>query len=72
MGLRMKYFNIMGGSLKNPIFRVGGGGGVPEKPIYRGELPKKEGWPLSRFKGTLVVFFGVGGGDTLMHTMRAI
>ena len=61
MGLRMKHFNIMGGSLKNPIFRVGGGG-VPEKPIYRGELPKKEGWPLSRFKGTLVVFFGVGGG----------
>ena len=55
MGLRMKHFNIMEGSLKNPIFRVGGGGegGVPEKPIYRGELPKKEGWTVSRFKGGL-------------------
>ena len=30
--------------------------GVPEKPIYRGELPKKEGWTVSRFKGGLVVF----------------
>ena len=27
MGLRMKNFNIMGGSLKNPVFRGGGVGG---------------------------------------------
>ena len=44
MGLRMKNFKIIGGSVKNPISRVGwGGGGVPEKPKNRGELPKKEG-----------------------------
>ena len=41
MGLRMKKFNIMGGSLKNSIFK--GGGGFPEKPVYWGELPKKGG-----------------------------
>ena len=29
-------FNIIGGSLKNPIFR--GGGGAHEKPVYRGYL----------------------------------
>ena len=45
MGLRMKNF---GGSLKNPIFL---GGGVHEKPIYRWELPKKEGaWTVCRFR----------------------
>ena len=31
MGLKLENFNIIGGSLKNLIFR-----GVPEKPIYRG------------------------------------
>ena len=41
MGLRMKKFNIMGGSLKNSIFK--GGGEFPEKPVYWGELPKKGG-----------------------------
>ena len=39
MGLRMKNFNIMEGPLKNPIFK----GGVPEKPMYKEELPKKGG-----------------------------
>ena len=37
MGLRMKKFSTMGGSLKNPIFRVGVGEGEgPKKSIYRG------------------------------------
>ena len=36
MGLRMKKFNIYGGSLKNSTFRE-----VQEKPVYREELPKK-------------------------------
>ena len=51
----MKNFNIMGGSLKILIF-MGGGGGVPKKPIYRRELPKKRDLTVSRFKG------GRGGG----------
>ena len=37
-------FDYYGVSLKNPIFRgcvFGGGRGVNEKLIYRGELPKK-------------------------------
>ena len=38
MGLKLENFNIIGGSLKNLIFR-----GLPEKPIYRGELSKKGG-----------------------------
>ena len=38
MELRRKNVNIMGNSLKNPIFS-----GVPKKPIYKGELPKKGG-----------------------------
>ena len=37
MGLRMKNFSTMGGSLKNPIFRRGGS----KKLICKGELPKK-------------------------------
>ena len=44
----MKNFNIMGGSLKILIFM---GGGVPKKPIYRRELPKKRDLTVSRFKG---------------------
>ena len=37
-----------GGSLKNPIFT---GGEVHENPIYRSELPEKEGaWTVFRFK----------------------
>ena len=39
MELKRKNFNIIKGSLKNPIFR----GVAPEKPICRGELPKKGG-----------------------------
>ena len=60
MGLRMKNFNIMGGSLKILIFMVGGGGkgGVPKKPIYRRELSKKGDFTVSRFKGD-------GGGGSL-------
>ena len=37
--VRMKNFNILGGSPKNMIFT----GGSQKKAIYRGELPKKEG-----------------------------
>ena len=50
--------------MKSPIFLLqgegrGGGGGVHEKQIYRGELPKKGGaWAVSKFKGGLVLFEG--------------
>ena len=37
-GVKDKKFEYYRGSPKNPIFREGGG---HEKPIYRGELPKK-------------------------------
>ena len=72
MGLRKRNFNIMGGLLKNLIFRRS----VPEKPIYRVELPKKAAWIISRFKEGLAkkrggrkVFLRVGKGETLVHTM---
>ena len=49
MGLRMKNFNIYGGSLKNLIFR---GGSL--KTNILGELPKNGGtWIIFRFKGGL-------------------
>ena len=52
MGLRMKSFNIVAGSLKNPIFRgAGGGRGAYEKPVYRGNYLKRGAWSVSRFKG---------------------
>ena len=45
---------------------------IPEKPIYRGELPKKgEAWTVSRLKG-LGKKYGVvflRDDDNLMHTM---
>ena len=72
MGLRKRNCNVMGGSLKNLIFRRS----VPEKPIYRVELPKKAAWIISRFKRGLAkkrggrrVFLRVGRGETLVHTM---
>ena len=71
----MKNFNIMGGSLKILIFMGGGGGGVPKKPIYGRELPKKRDLTVSRFRGgglgkkEGMVFLRKGGVDTLMHTM---
>ena len=43
MGFRMKNFNVMGVSLKNPIFRGGGGS---RKTNIKEELPKKEGGGL--------------------------
>ena len=52
MGLRMKIFNIMGGSLKNPIFRGGGGlGGGRKTNIYRGFSKKVGTWTVSKFEG---------------------
>ena len=39
MGLRMKNLNILGVHWKNLTFM----GGVHEKPIYKGRLPKKGG-----------------------------
>ena len=38
-GVKDEKLEYYGGSPKNPIFR----GGVHEKPIYKGELPKKGG-----------------------------
>ena len=48
MGLRMKDFNIFGFTEKSDFL-----GGVLEKPIYKGEWPKKGGmaWTVCKFKG---------------------
>ena len=59
MGLRLKNFNIMG---------------VHEKPIYSGELPKKDGGlrEFADLEGGLPKKRGVmflRGVDTQMHTM---
>ena len=65
----MKYFNIMGDSLKNPIFRIGGS----RKSNIQGELLKKRGgWTVFRFKGRGGMAKKRRGGvvDTLMHTMN--
>ena len=68
MGLRMKNVNIMGSSLKHPIFS-----GVPKKPIYKGELPKRGGGGLGQFQD---LRWGVAWQkrgevvDTLMYTMK--
>ena len=40
-GVKDEKFDHYKGSLKNLIFR--GRGGVPKKPIYSGESPKKGG-----------------------------
>ena len=60
MGLRMKKFSTMGGSLKNPIFIVGVGEGEgPKKSIYRGWNDLKEGcgqFPDLRGEGDLATF----------------
>ena len=49
-GVKDEKFEYYEGSVKNPIFR----GKVHEKPIYRGELPKKgRAWTVGRFKGEL-------------------
>ena len=45
MRLRVKNFNAMGGSQKNPIFR-----GSNEKPIHMWEFPKKGASTVCRFK----------------------
>ena len=49
-GVKDEKFEYYGGSLKNLIFRVGG---VHEKPIHRGELPKMGGgaWTVCRLNG---------------------
>ena len=61
MGLKLENFNIIGGSLKNLIFR-----GVPEKPIYRGlgQFPDLSRTWQKRGGGVFE-----GGGETLMDTM---
>ena len=51
--------------MKSPIFLLQGegrgGGGVHEKQIYRGELPKKgRTWTVSKFKGGLAEKRGGG------------
>ena len=65
----MRNSNIMGGSLKNLIFRVG----AHEKSIYRGNCLKR-GWlgQFSDLSGGLAKKKGVvflRGVDTPMHTM---
>ena len=62
MELRMKNFNIMGVHWKIQFLWGGGGGGGGgyKKPIYRGDLPEKEGaWTVCRFKGDLAEIEGV-------------
>ena len=52
MGSRMKNFNIFG--VHGKIQVLGGqGGGVHEKPIYRGDCLKRDGWAwtVRIFKG---------------------
>ena len=57
MRLRIKSFNILGLHWKILFLKVGEG--VHEKPIYREELPKKEGtWTVSWLRGR-----GVGKKD---------
>ena len=34
-------------------------GGIHEKPIYRGRLPKRRAWTICRFKGGLARMTGV-------------
>ena len=46
MGLRMKNFNFVGVNWEIQFLR-----GVHEKPIYRGDLPKKGAWAVSWFNG---------------------
>ena len=63
----MKDFNIMEGSLKNPIFK----GGFPKNQT-EGELQIEGGaWTVSRFKGGLVKKRGCclpeGGVDALKY-----
>ena len=71
----MKNFNILGVQGKIRVLGVrggGGGGGGHEKPICKGESPKKGAWTIWRFKGGLCkkeegdVFEGL-----LMHTMTS-
>ena len=78
MGLRMKHFNIMEGSLKNPIFRVGGGGreGFPKSQYIEGNCLKRKVGQFPDLRGAWQkkagTVFERGGGDTLMHTMRVM
>ena len=70
-GLRKKNFNILGSSLKNPIFR---GWGFPINQCIGGNYLKRGLGQLPNLRGILAkkwggIFEGVGGGDTLMHTM---
>ena len=65
MGLRIKYFNIFWGSLKNLIFR---GGGVHENLIYKDDclISRKLG-KFADLRGVgkkdgVVLLMGVGGG----------
>ena len=48
-GVKDEKFQYYGNSLKNLIFRGGGGG--HKKPIYKGRLPEKGVWTVCKFKG---------------------
>ena len=65
----MKNFNIFGVNVKIRVLQGKGGGGVHEKPIYSGGLPKKGAWTVCRFKGG-GLSKKKGGVDTPMHTMN--
>ena len=71
MGLRMKNFYIMGGSLKNPIFMRAG---FPKNHIFGGNCLKWGASIVSRFKGELGKKRGgdVFKGGGLMQTMMYV
>ena len=64
---RMKNFDIMGADWKIQFL-----GNVHQKPIYRGELPKKGSLDREGGLGEKEGDVFEGGGDTPMHTMNTI
>ena len=70
MVLRLKNFNFLGGSLKNPTFRGGSQktnieGGLPKKGGFGQFVDLREGGGLGKKEG--IVF--LRGVDTSMHLM---
>ena len=67
-GVKDEKFYYYGGSLKNLIFREGGGG--HKKPIYWGELPKKGCGEFADLRGSAKRGGGVFEGElTLQCTL---
>ena len=67
----MKNFNIFGVHQKTQVL----GGGVHEKPIYRGGCLKRGAWTVCRFKGGGLGKYKGGGvfsrGGNPMQTMSS-